>query len=319
MVKIAVAGGSGSVAQEIIDILVATKKHDISIFTRSDISAEVDPQSGVTYVKTDYASVQVLSSILQGTHTVLSFISPHKDQSGAFAAQKNLIDASVDAGVKRFAPSEWAAAKLEHLHWYEFKADTRQYLQDINSHKKAIEYCLFQPGLFINYLTRPYKSMEHIKALETPFDLHGRRLLVLDDADDARITFTTVNDLANVVAKAIEFEGTWPVIGGVRGTDLSIGELITLSEELRGPVKVEKLKASDLEAGTWSSSWVPKLEHPSISPEQVEVISKGLTAGLVLAFGDEVFHSSEEWNKLLPDYEFEDAKTFLAKTWQGKP
>lgn len=35
MVKIAFAGGSGNVGSEIIDVLVATKKHDIVILTRS--------------------------------------------------------------------------------------------------------------------------------------------------------------------------------------------------------------------------------------------------------------------------------------------
>jgi hypothetical protein len=34
MVKIAIAGGAGNVAQEIIDVLVASKKHEILILTR---------------------------------------------------------------------------------------------------------------------------------------------------------------------------------------------------------------------------------------------------------------------------------------------
>jgi hypothetical protein len=47
--------------------------------------------------------------VLQGVHTVLSFISTHLDQEGTANIQKRLIDASVQAGVKRFAPSEWAS------------------------------------------------------------------------------------------------------------------------------------------------------------------------------------------------------------------
>lgn len=35
MVKIALAGGSGDVASEIIDFLLATKKHEIVILSRS--------------------------------------------------------------------------------------------------------------------------------------------------------------------------------------------------------------------------------------------------------------------------------------------
>jgi hypothetical protein len=68
----------------------------------------------VSYAKTDYSSVTELTTLLIDAHTVLSFISVHKDQDAAFTVQKNLIDASVAAGVKRFAPSEWASYSSLH-------------------------------------------------------------------------------------------------------------------------------------------------------------------------------------------------------------
>jgi hypothetical protein len=49
---------------------------------------------------------------LHGVDTVLSFIVAFEDAEGTI--QKNLIDASVAAGVKRFAPSEWATY-VNHL------------------------------------------------------------------------------------------------------------------------------------------------------------------------------------------------------------
>jgi len=39
-------------------------------------------------------------------HTVLSFADARHDEGGK--SQKTLIDASIAAGVKRFAPAEWA-------------------------------------------------------------------------------------------------------------------------------------------------------------------------------------------------------------------
>lgn len=62
-------------------------------------------QPGTSWVKVDYEDKKNLVRALQGVHTVLSFISAHLDPEGT--AQKNLIDASIEAGVKRFAPSEW--------------------------------------------------------------------------------------------------------------------------------------------------------------------------------------------------------------------
>ncbi len=54
----------------------------------------------------DFLDKPSLVKALEGVHTVLSFIVAHKDLDNA--TQKALIDASIDAGVKRIAPSEWA-------------------------------------------------------------------------------------------------------------------------------------------------------------------------------------------------------------------
>jgi uncharacterized protein YbjT (DUF2867 family) len=60
----------------------------------------------VTWVKTDYRDPDELTEILKGVHTVLSFITTQSDPENV--SQKNLIDAAIRVGVKRFAPSEWA-------------------------------------------------------------------------------------------------------------------------------------------------------------------------------------------------------------------
>ena len=59
-----------------------------------------------------------------------------------------------------------------------------------------------------------------------------------DKYEDVIITLATVQDLANVVAKAVEYEGTWPMVGGVKGCDLSIAELIHLGEDIRGTYNI---------------------------------------------------------------------------------
>jgi hypothetical protein len=53
----------------------------------------------------NYDNKNELVEALQGVHTVLSFIQLMKDVNNQ--SQKNLIDAAIIAGVKRFAPSEW--------------------------------------------------------------------------------------------------------------------------------------------------------------------------------------------------------------------
>lgn len=54
----------------------------------------------------DYQDLDCLTAALDGVDVVLSFILPFADKDGV--AQKTLIDAAIKAGVRRFAPSEWA-------------------------------------------------------------------------------------------------------------------------------------------------------------------------------------------------------------------
>lgn len=65
-----------------------------------------DARPGVTWVKTSYRDVNELTEILRGVHTVLSFVVTQSDPGNV--SQRNLIDAAIQAGVKRLAPSEWA-------------------------------------------------------------------------------------------------------------------------------------------------------------------------------------------------------------------
>ncbi|KAL2825340.1 NAD(P)-binding protein [Aspergillus cavernicola] len=316
MVKIAVAGGSGNVAQEIIDVLVATGRHEILILSRKDIPTESTP--GITWIKANYEDTESLTQILQGVHTVLSFVSEQESQSSPF--QKNLIDAAIKAGVKRFAPSEWATSGTQQLSWYAYKKYIRGYLEEVNKKGKVLEYTLFQPGLFVNYFTRPYKSTKHIHQMEIMIDFENRRAIIIDGSEDAKITLTAVQDLANVVSKAIDYEGEWPVVGGIHGTTISIGDFIKLGEKVRGgPFTVEKVTKEEFEKGDWETSWVPRIDHPSIPVDQVDIFSRVGVAGILLGISAGAFKVSDAWNRLLPDYEFVQAQGFLEEAWEGKP
>jgi hypothetical protein len=60
---------------------------------------------GVAWKTVDYGNKNDIAEALKGIHTVLSFINQWVDHGNK--AQKSLIDASITAGVKRFAPSEY--------------------------------------------------------------------------------------------------------------------------------------------------------------------------------------------------------------------
>ncbi|KAF4982778.1 hypothetical protein FZEAL_1679 [Fusarium zealandicum] len=310
MVKIALAGGSGDVAQEILEALVARSKHEVIILSRQDApTAKLAP--GVTWVKTDYANVEHLAKELKGVETVLSFII-----SSNTTTQRTLIDAAVKAGVKRFAPSEWASSHFEHMPWYTFKCDARNYLAELNKDKKVIEYSLFHPGLFTNYMTFPINSSKHIKYFETPFNFHKRHAILAEGAKDSIISLTTVQDVAKIIALAIEYEGEWPLVSGIRGSDITLGQLIALGEKIRGkPFDVEKLNPEDLKAGVVKTDYRLDITHGAFPPEEREAIGESLLAGFLLGLKTEAFKVSDEWNRLLPDYKFSQPEQFLTEAW----
>ncbi|KAH0276347.1 NAD(P)-binding protein, partial [Aureobasidium melanogenum] len=315
MVKIAIAGGSSNVASEIIDVLVATGKHEILLLSRKEVSTS-SAIKGTTWIQVDYRNQMQLTHALEGVHTLLSFVAEQEDPNSPI--QKNLIKAAIEAGVKRFAPSEWATSGI--VSWYSYKAEIRRYLQEINKEHQVIDYTLFQCGLFLNYLTRPYNSAKHLWQIQTPFDFDQGRCIIAEGGIDSRITLTIVQDLAQVVARAIDYEHPWPVVGGISGVEMSLKQMIELGEKIRGkPFKVEELPISELKDGTWKSSWTPKIDHPAVPPQKNDELSRLMVSEILRGISAGDFLCSVEWNKLLPDFEFTQTEEFLTGIWKGKP
>ncbi|EFQ33916.1 NmrA-like family protein [Colletotrichum graminicola] len=317
MVRIALAGGAGNVGKEVHDALVARGKHEILILSRKDAPAEA-LSPGVQWIKTSYDDVDQLAEALEGVHTVLSFMTGPMDPTNAAQedGQKPLIDASIKAGVKRFAPSEWATSKFNHMFWYNFKDKIRKYLMKVNKEKKVIEYTLFQPGFFTNYLTFPFSSAKHVNLFETPVNYHQHRVLTTEGGEDAIVTMTTAQDFAKVVALAVEYEGEWPLVSGIKGGTMTIGQIIALGEKLRGkPFEVTKLNPKDLKAGVVKAPWLPRLVHPAIPQETLDAVIPSFLVGFLLGISAGNFEVSDEWNRLLPDFEFTQPEEFLATAW----
>ncbi|KAL4992794.1 hypothetical protein BDW68DRAFT_148851 [Aspergillus falconensis] len=313
MVKIAIAGGTSGVGQEIVDALVATGKHEILLLSRKDAPSTPLPDH-VAWIKTDYSDTDNLAAILKGVHTVLSFVIEQETETSP--VQRRLIDASIAAGVKRFAPSEWASSTFDLVPWYAYKSSIRTYLSEINKEKKVLEYALFQPGLFTNYLGAPHKTMRHIPLLQTPIDFSNRRVILVEGAENAPVTLTTVSDFTAVLVQAIEYEGSWPVTSGIAGSTMTLGELIALGERVRrGKFSIERVKKEDFLAGTWETSWLPRNEHPSVPEEMVEEFARPATKGICLGLAEGAFRVEGVWNGILAEFRFEGAEEFLGRVW----
>ncbi|KAI9158034.1 Oxidoreductase BOA1 [Paramyrothecium foliicola] len=230
MVKISVAGGSGQVSREVIDALVAAGKHEITILSRKEAPEEPIAR-GVIWYSVDYHNKDKLAEALVGTHTLLSFVQTLSDPDQI--SQRNLIDAAIAAGVSRFAPSEFGSAGTVDMPWVEGKRKIREYLEEVNNSGKVLEYTLFQPGLFLDYLAYPFQTTKYIDPLQLLFDFEERSAVVIDGHEDAVVTLTSAADLAAIVVRAVDYEGTWPKVGGIRGNRLTYSQIIELGNRIR--------------------------------------------------------------------------------------
>jgi hypothetical protein len=83
------------------------------LLTSFKVSQE-NVEARVSHCVVDYENLENLVHVLRGVHTVLSFIQILSDVDQK--SQKNLIDAAILAGVKRFAPSEYGRLVMSAYH-----------------------------------------------------------------------------------------------------------------------------------------------------------------------------------------------------------
>ncbi|KAJ3539169.1 hypothetical protein NM208_g5595 [Fusarium decemcellulare] len=316
MVKVAIAG-IGELAQELIKVLLEGGRHEITALSRKASQRRLDSPSdippGLSWSKVDYNDKPQFARALRGFDAVLSFILVFSDES--YRAQLNLIDAAIEAGVKRFAPSEWSVFVLDHYPMYSYKIQTRQYLERLNRNGKVLEYSLFTPGIFMNYLGPKEKLKEKNLSYSGLFIDFEKCRAILPEDTDAVVSFVSVDDSIAVVSEALECDSDWPVIGGIAGSRLTISDLVRLGEAVRGKrFTVEVARRHDLQLGKLGTSWIPGSHHSGTSSQQ-ELTMEQMTAYTLLAIPDGHWNLSDEWNKLLPEHEFLDIETFLRQAW----
>ncbi|CAG7555668.1 unnamed protein product [Fusarium equiseti] len=310
MVKIAIAGASSELSREILDRLVATEKHEIKALVRKRIENPSDfPHlKGVEWIQTDFSNKSELIGLLHGVETVLCFFAVHLDPGSE--NQRRLIDACVEAGVKRYAPSEWGPGvkltdSIDVMSWYTGKVEVAEYLESLNSKEKVKE--TNRPSLYTSkYLTTTTANL----------DFENKTALVVESTLDDEIVYTSAEDVANTVTLAVDYEGEWPTIGGITGDKVTVRQLLDIGEKLRGePFKIEWLKLEDLLAGELKTDKYPRLPLPSVPEDQVEAFSKMVVSGLLIGYHRGVFAVSDEWNKRLPEYKFTKAEELLRRVW----
>lgn len=176
--------------------------------------------------------------------------------------------------------------------------------------------------------------------LDTFIDFQNRRAIVVDGHEDAFVSLTTSQDIAGVVSRAVEYDGEWPEIGGIRGNRVTISQILQIGEKVRGmslpmnnrkryahettggPFAIDRVKLEDLEAGNLKTSWSLGKRHPCFTEDKADQLADMLRTvliGTLLSSAKGAWDVSDAFNQLLPGYKFTQVEDFLTEVWEGKP
>lgn len=126
---------------------------------------------------------------------------------------------------------------------YAFKDEIHDHLKELNAEKPVLEYCLFQTGLFMNYTVWPHVTAKYLFITCVGFDVETGNAVMVEEGEDLRV-FTLVQDVAKVVAAAIDYERKWPEVGGIVGSKIKVKDLVKLLEKHAGRVSGSSQRVS---------------------------------------------------------------------------
>ncbi|ORY07627.1 NAD(P)-binding protein, partial [Basidiobolus meristosporus CBS 931.73] len=221
-ITVALAGGSGGLGRYILDELLSQGKHRVVILAREP-RPDLE-KLGATVAVVDYANSESLLKALQGVHTVLSFI--WSDDGGLKDAQIELLKAAERAGVKRFAPSEWAldSVSYDDVPQYADKKPIRELLS-----KSSIESTLFFNGLFLNYFG---KEKGYLREVNIVYDVE-KGTAVIPGTGEEPLSVTHTTDVARYVVASLE-QPKWRPITGIEGERTTFNKILHSLERATG-------------------------------------------------------------------------------------
>lgn len=215
--KVAVAGATGNLGPAIVKALLDANFQVVAL-SRSGKTDGLP--SSVKTVQVDYTSQSSLVDALKsnGVEAVVSNLPKHDDQPP-------LIDAAIEAGVKRFLPSDFGSnisgnANVRKLPVFQGKVMVQDYL---NKRQDQIENTVIVNGVFLDW------------ALDKGFliNKHGGPTALFDDPND-KISSTTLADVGKAVSGVLLHPSeTKNKTVYVQSTSISQNELMAIAKKVQ--------------------------------------------------------------------------------------
>lgn len=227
MVTVAIAGGTGGIGRHIVEGILENKTHDLVVLSRQSSCPDLE-KLGVRVVTVSYDDPSSLARALVGIHTVISTIAG-TSYADVVTPQLALLEAARKAGVKRFAPSEFAGvAQPGDAHsLYGLKRIVADAVRE-----SGLEYTLFANGVFMNYLACGTPGMGHLQSYTYLFDIEGCKADLPGDGD-RYVVWTRGDDVGRFVAASLALK-SWPETSRIAGDRKTLNETLKIAEAIRG-------------------------------------------------------------------------------------
>jgi hypothetical protein len=249
MIKVAIAGTNG-LAQYIANLIATQTYHQFIMLSRN-VGAfrsfsesltnvhEANPgltNKGWQVLQTDYNNATDLRFKLAGVDTVISTISGN--------AQLNLIDAAAAAHVRRFAPSEFEGSPSVRPANDVLDNRRRAALARLQQYEsQGMRYTVFTCGIFYERFGPGGMAASQI-GVRSNIGQEGEYIMDLRHAkaqlpfyneagQPVYVCMTSARDVARFVVAALNLT-SWPREFRMRGDRMSVSDLVTIGEQLRG-------------------------------------------------------------------------------------
>jgi len=297
-IRVAVAGLTNGLGHAIVSGLLEYPDFQIVLLTRRS-SSPPDFSSftsrGAILKEVDYSLISDLVSALAGVETVISAISPHSDITPTL----NLIQAAKTAGVRRFAPSDFAFTSAANAR-IEFYAPKRQIWQVLKD--SGLECTSFQNGIFMDYLVFGAPKPHEGPLLMNPYVVHvAAQKATIPGTGEEKVTLTAIRDVGRFVAAAVRLTERWPEVLGMEGETTTYNQVVRDAEAVTGKkIAVQYLDKADI---------AKALEEAR--GDQFRLLHD---QGLAL-LADNLGSVSPTLNALFPDIRVSSVKEFIAEYW----